>query len=87
MDPHRVIVVLVLVDGGRELDVDVFRHASWDHSLLLVSDLEVVGLWWQNVQSLWRRRIINQPEFHRVRLICLEAGEFDHAWRCAKYTI
>ena len=49
MDPHRVIVVLVLVDGGRELDVDVFRHASWDHSLLLVPDLEVVGLRWQNV--------------------------------------
>ena len=49
VDPHRVIVVLVLIDSGRELDVDVFRYTSWDHSLLLVSDLEVVGLRWQNV--------------------------------------
>ena len=49
VDSHGVVVILVFVDSGRELDVDVFRHASWDHSLLLVSDLEVVGLRWQNV--------------------------------------
>ena len=54
VDPHRVIVVLVLIDGWRKLDIYVFGNSSWDHSLLLVSDLEVIGLWGQNMQPLWR---------------------------------
>ena len=80
VDPHRVIVILVLIDGRRELDVDVFRHACWDHSLLLVPDLEVVCLWGKNMQSLGCRRIIYQSKFHRVGLVCLETSKFYHAW-------
>ena len=44
VDPHRVIVVLVLVDSWGELNIDVLGHASWDHSLLLVLDFEERGL-------------------------------------------
>ena len=87
MDPHRVIVVLVLIDGWRKLDIYVFGNSSWDHSLLLVSDLEVIGLWGQNMQPLWRWRVIYQSKFHRVRLVCLEACKFDNAWWCAKYAV
>ena len=60
VDPHRVIVILVFVGCWRELDVDVLGDTSWDHSLLLIANLEVVRLRWQYVKSLWRRRIINQ---------------------------
>ena len=60
VDPHRVIVILVFIGRWRELDVDVLGNASWDHSLLLVTNLEVACLGRQDVKSLWRRRIINQ---------------------------
>lgn len=60
VDPHRVIVILVFVGCWRELDVDVLGDTGWDHSLLLIANLEVVSLRWQYVKSLWRRRIINQ---------------------------
>ena len=45
VDPHRVVVVLVLIDSGCELDVDVLGDASRNHALLLVLYLEVAGLW------------------------------------------
>ena len=60
VDPHRVIVILVFVGSWSELDVDVLGDTSWDHSLLLIANLEVARLRWQYVKSLWRRRIINQ---------------------------
>ena len=80
MDPHRVIVVLVFIDSGSELNIDVLGDTRRNHSLLLVANLEVVGLRGQNVQSLRRRRIINQANFHRVSLVRLEAGEFHNTW-------
>jgi len=80
MNPHRVIVVFVLVDSGGKLDVDLFGHACGDHTLLLASNLEIAGLRRQNVQSLRRRRVINQSKFHRVRLVSLEASKFDNTW-------
>ena len=80
MDPHRVIVVLVFIDSGCELNIDVLGDTRRNHSLLLVANLEVVGLRGQNVQSLRRRRIINQSKFHRVSLVRLEASEFHNTW-------
>ena len=44
VDPYRVIVVLVLVGGWRELDVDLLCDAGRNHALLLVPDLEVSRL-------------------------------------------
>ena len=44
VDPHRVVVVLVLIGSGCELDVDVLGDASRNHALLLVLYLEVAGL-------------------------------------------
>jgi len=58
MDPHRVVVVLILIWGGGELDVDVLRDTGRNHALLLIFDLEVGCLWWQNVQSLWRWGVV-----------------------------
>lgn len=80
VNPHRVIVVLVLIHSWSELNVNVLRDSCGDHSLLLIANLEVICLRRQNMQSLWRWRIINQSKFHRVCLICLKAGEFDHTW-------
>ena len=60
VDPHRVIVIFVFIGRRRELNVDVFRYTSRDHSLLLVTNLEVACLGRQYVKSLWRRRIIYQ---------------------------
>ena len=87
VDPHRVIVVLVLVDGGRELNVDVLCDASRDHAFLLVLDFEERGLRRQNVQALGRRRVVDQPQLHRVRPVGLESSKFDHAWRRAEDAI
>ena len=78
VDPHRVIVVLVLVDGGRELNIDVLGDTRRDHALLLVLDFEERGLGRQNMQPLRRRRVVDQAQLHRVRLVRLEAGKFDH---------
>ena len=80
MDPHRVIVVLVFIDSRCELNIDVLGDTRRNHSLLLVANLKVVGLRGQNVQSLRRRRIINQSKFHRVSLVRLEASEFHNTW-------
>ena len=80
MDPHRVIVVFVLVDSRCKLNIDLFCNARGNHALLLVSDLKVAGLWGQNMQSLRCWRVIYQSKFHRVRLICLEASEFNYIW-------
>ena len=79
VNSHRVVVILVFVDSGRELDVNLFCHASRNHPLLLVSDLEVARLRGQYVEALRSRRIINESQLHSVRFICLEACEFDHA--------
>ena len=80
MNPHRVIVVLVFIDSGSELNIDVLSDTRWNHSLLLAANLEVGGLRGQNVQSLRRWRIINQSKFHRVGLVRLEACEFHNTW-------
>ncbi len=58
MDPHRVVVVLILIGRGGELDVDVLGDTGRNHALLLIFDLKVGCLWWQNVQSLWRWGIV-----------------------------
>ena len=79
VDSHRVIVVLVFVHGWSELNVDVLSDSRWDHALLLVPDFEVAGLGRQDVKSLRGRRVVNQAQLHRVRFICLEASELDHA--------
>ena len=78
VDPHRVIVVLILVDGGRELNVDVLGDARRDHPLLLVPDFEETSLRRQDVQPLGRRRVVDQAQLHRVRLVRLETRKFDH---------
>ena len=81
VDSHRVIVVLVFIHGWSELNVDVLCDACRNHALLLVTNFEVLGLRWQNVEALWGGRIVNQSQFHRVRFICLEAGKLNDAWR------
>jgi hypothetical protein len=81
VDPERVVVVLVLVDGRGELDVDFFGHARWDHALLVVADFEEARLRGQNVQPLRRWRIIYQFQLHRVRFVRFEARELDHRGR------
>ena len=60
VDPHRVIIVLVFVDSWRELDVDVLSHTSRYHPLLLVLDLEEGRLRRQNMETLGRRRVVDQ---------------------------
>ena len=81
VNSHRVVVILVFVDGRRELDVNLFGDACRDHPLLLVSDLEVARLRGQDVEALRRGRVINESQLHSVRFICLEACKFDHAGR------
>ena len=44
VDPHRIVVVLVLVNGRRELNVDVLTDSSRDHTFLLVADFKEAGL-------------------------------------------
>lgn len=78
VNPHRVVIVLVFVGGRRELNVDVFGYTGRDHAFLLVPYFEVARLRGQNVQPLWRRRVVNESEFHCVRFICLEARKFDN---------
>ena len=81
VDSHGVVVIFVFIDSRRELDVNLFGDARRDHPLLLVPDLEVARLRGQDVEALRRRRIINEPQLHSVRFICLEACEFDHILR------
>ena len=87
MDPHRVVVVLVLVDSGRELNIDVLADACRDHTLLLIANFEEVGLRRQNMQALRRGRVVDQAKFHSVGLVGLEARKFDHAGRGAENAI
>ena len=87
VDSHRVVVILVLIDSGRELDVDVFGHTSRNHALLLVPDFEVARLGRQDVKSLRRWRVVDQAQLHSVRFICLEAGELDYRWGGAEDAI
>ena len=87
VDSHGVVVILVFVDSGRELDVNLFGDARRDHPLLLVSDLEVARLRGQDVEALRSRRIINESQLHSVRFICLEACELDHAGRSLEHAV
>jgi len=79
VDPDGVIVVLVVVNGRRELDVNFLSHSCWDHSLLIVPDFEEVGLWRQNMEPLRLWRVVDDPQLHRVSLARLEASELDGA--------
>ena len=72
VDANAIIIVLVLIIRC-ELHIYVLRYTSWNHSLLVVLDLEVVGLRWQYVQSLWGRRVVDQSHFQRVSLQDFEA--------------
>ena len=87
MDSHRVIVVLVLIDSWRELNVNVLCNACRNHSLLLVTNLEVLGLRREDVKALWGGRVVDQSQFHGVRFICLKAGKLDHAGRGTEYPV
>ena len=87
VNSHGVVVILVFVDSRRELYVNLFCHASRDHPLLLVSDLEVARLRGQYVEALRSRRIINESQLHSVRFICLEACELDHAGRSLEHAV
>lgn len=81
VDSHGVVVILVFIDSGRELDVNLLGDARRNHALLLIPDLEVARLRGQDVEALRSRRIINESQLHSVRFICLEACKFDHARR------
>ena len=41
VDPHRVVVVLVLINCWSEFDIDILSDTCGDHSLLLTMNLEV----------------------------------------------
>ena len=82
VDSDRVVVVSVVIQRWSELNVDLLGHASWDHSFLVVPDFEIVGLWWQDVETLWSWRVVNESQLHRVGLVGFEASELDNAWRC-----
>ena len=77
VDPHGVVVVLVVVYGRRELDVDFLSHSGCDHSLLIIPDFEVICLWRQNMEPLRLWRVVDDPQLHRVGLVCLETSELD----------
>ena len=78
VDSDRVIVVLVLVHGRGELDINLFSDASGNHAFLIVPYFEVVRLRWQDVEPLRLRRVVNQAKFHSMRLVRLEPSEFDY---------
>ena len=59
MDPHRVIIVLIFIGRGGELDVDVLGDAGRNHAFFLILYFEVASLWWQNMQSLRRWGVVN----------------------------
>ena len=52
VNSHRVIVVLIFVHCRRELNIDILSYTRWNHTFLLVSNLEVGGLGWEDVQAL-----------------------------------
>ena len=58
VDPHWIIVVLVLVGCGCELDVNVFSDTGGEHTFLVVSDFEIGRLGRQNMQTLRGRRVV-----------------------------
>ena len=54
MDPHRVVVVLILIDSWGELNIDVLADTGRDHTLLLIANFEEAGLRRQNMEALGR---------------------------------
>ena len=78
VDSHRVVIVFVFIDCWRELDVNVLRDSCRNHTLLLVPDFEVAGLWRHDVESLRCRGVVDETKFHCVRFICLKACKFDY---------
>ena len=84
VNPDRVVVVLVFIQGWGELNVNLFGDSGGYHAFLIVPDFEVVGLGWQNVEPLRLRRVVYQAQFHCVRLVGFETCELDHAWRSAE---
>jgi hypothetical protein len=77
VDADAVVVVFVLIIGC-ELHVQVLAYTCWDHSLLVVLDLEVRSVGRQDVQTLRRWGIVDESDFDGVRLLGFEASELDY---------
>lgn len=86
MDSDAVIEILEFVVRS-ELDVDVLADTRWDHTLLVVLDLEEGGARWQDVQSLRSWTIVDQLYLQSVCLAQLVASELHNAWRSAENAV
>ena len=49
VDSDTVIIVLVFVMSRGELNIDLLCNSSWNHTLLVVPNFEVAGLWGENM--------------------------------------
>lgn len=88
VDANGIVVVFIALFPGRsELHVDVLGDARWHHAFLVVADFEVGRLRRQHMESLRRRRIVDQSNFQRVRFPGLKAGEFDYCRARLEYLV
>ena len=86
VDPDGVVEVLVFIVWG-EVDVDVFTDAGWDHAFLIVLNLKVGCLWWQDVKPLWGWRVVDQFHFQNVGLSKFKASELSNRGICAEKAV
>ena len=87
VDPDRIVVVLVLTTCWGELNVDFLCHTCGNHSFLIVSYFEVTGRRRQDVEPLRLWGVIDESQFHRVRLVRFETCKLDHVRWGAEYAI
>jgi len=78
VNSNRVVEVLLFIVWSK-LDVDVLGDTGGHHAFLVVLDFEVRRLRGQNVQPLWRGRVVDQADPHGVSLEGLKASELDDA--------
>ena len=96
MNPNCVVVILIsrqnvcwVLRGARgcKLNIYVFADSSGDHAFFLVTDFEVRSLWWQNVQPLRSRRIVDYSHFKSMGFISFKTCKFNYRGRCLKNSI
>ena len=86
VDSYGIVKVLVLVVRS-ELNVDVLADSRRDHPFFVVLYLKIWGLRWQNVQPLWRWRVVDDFNFQNMRFPKFKTGKLNHGGRCAEKSI